>query len=163
MVPVCDKRYHIYNRFRHFWAEIKKLWNYPLVGLLRFNQQNKHCILICFTMSPYIADGWRRREGQLWRRRTRWLSTWRGFLTSVRYTLRHILVMRAIFICLSNDGSYYFITQGGWKDSFLCDPVGVRSIIQESVHVCSTIFLNGSRYIGTGWDSDWYLVSLGSR
>jgi len=29
MVPVCDKRYHIYNRFRHFWAEIKKLWNYP--------------------------------------------------------------------------------------------------------------------------------------
>jgi len=30
MIPVCDKRYHIYNRFRHFWAEIKKLWNYPL-------------------------------------------------------------------------------------------------------------------------------------
>jgi len=30
MVPVCDKRYHIYNRFRHFWAEIKKLWNHPL-------------------------------------------------------------------------------------------------------------------------------------
>ena len=30
MVPVCDKRYHIYNKFRHFWAEIKKLWNYPL-------------------------------------------------------------------------------------------------------------------------------------
>jgi len=29
MVPVCDKRYHIYNRFRHFGAEIKKLWNYP--------------------------------------------------------------------------------------------------------------------------------------
>jgi len=29
MVPVYDKRYHIYNRFRHFWAEIKKLWNYP--------------------------------------------------------------------------------------------------------------------------------------
>ena len=34
MVPVCDKRYHIYNRFRHFWAEIKKLWNYPLEGML---------------------------------------------------------------------------------------------------------------------------------
>ena len=32
MVPVCDKRYHIYNRFRHFWAEIKKLGNYPLMG-----------------------------------------------------------------------------------------------------------------------------------
>ena len=30
MVPVCDKRYHIYNRFRHFGAEIRKLWNYPL-------------------------------------------------------------------------------------------------------------------------------------
>ena len=30
MVPVCDKRYHIYNKFRHFWVEIKKLWNYPL-------------------------------------------------------------------------------------------------------------------------------------
>jgi len=30
MVPVCDKRYHTYNRFRHFWAVIKKLWNYPL-------------------------------------------------------------------------------------------------------------------------------------
>ena len=30
MVPVCDKRYHIYNRFRHFGAEIKKLWNYPV-------------------------------------------------------------------------------------------------------------------------------------
>jgi len=30
MVPVCDKRYHIYNKFRHFWAEIKKLWNYLL-------------------------------------------------------------------------------------------------------------------------------------
>jgi len=30
MVLVCDKRYHIYNRFRHFGAEIKKLWNYPL-------------------------------------------------------------------------------------------------------------------------------------
>jgi len=23
MVPVCDKRYHIYNRFRHFGAEIR--------------------------------------------------------------------------------------------------------------------------------------------
>ena len=34
MVPVCDKRYHIYNRFRHFWAEIKKLWNYPLLLIL---------------------------------------------------------------------------------------------------------------------------------
>ena len=33
MVPVCDKRYHIYNRFRHFWAEIKKLWNYPFPAL----------------------------------------------------------------------------------------------------------------------------------
>ena len=33
MVPVCDKRYHIYKRFRHFWAEIKKLWNYPLTIL----------------------------------------------------------------------------------------------------------------------------------
>ena len=32
MVSVCDKRYHIYNRFRHFWAEIKKLWNYPYNG-----------------------------------------------------------------------------------------------------------------------------------
>jgi len=31
MVPVCDKRYHIYNRFRHFGAEIKKLWNYPFL------------------------------------------------------------------------------------------------------------------------------------
>jgi len=30
MVPVCDKRYHIYNRFRQFGAEIKKLWNYPM-------------------------------------------------------------------------------------------------------------------------------------
>jgi len=30
MVPVCDKRYHIYNRLCHFWAKIKKLWNYPL-------------------------------------------------------------------------------------------------------------------------------------
>jgi len=30
MVPVCDRRYHIYYRFRHFGAEIKKLWNYPL-------------------------------------------------------------------------------------------------------------------------------------
>jgi len=30
MVHVCDKRYHIYNRFRHFGAEIKKSWNYPL-------------------------------------------------------------------------------------------------------------------------------------
>jgi len=34
MVPVCDKRYHIYNRFRHFGADIKKLWNYPLVNLI---------------------------------------------------------------------------------------------------------------------------------
>jgi len=41
MVPVCDKRYHIYNRFRHFGAEIKKLWNYPLflIGLGRYGQQ----------------------------------------------------------------------------------------------------------------------------
>ena len=30
-VPVCDKRYHIYNRIRHFGAEIKKLWNYPFM------------------------------------------------------------------------------------------------------------------------------------
>jgi len=32
MAPVWDKRYHIYNRFRHFWAEIKKLWNHPLAN-----------------------------------------------------------------------------------------------------------------------------------
>jgi len=32
MVSVCNKRYHIYNRFRHFWEEIKKLWNYPLAN-----------------------------------------------------------------------------------------------------------------------------------
>ena len=36
MVPVCDKRYHIYNRYRHFWAEIKKLWNYPLTRKLLY-------------------------------------------------------------------------------------------------------------------------------
>jgi len=41
MVPVCDKRYHIYNRFRHFWAEIKKLWNYPTSS---FEQQYKNNI-----------------------------------------------------------------------------------------------------------------------
>ena len=35
MVPVYDKRYHIYNRFRHFWAEIKKLWNYPLTQKIK--------------------------------------------------------------------------------------------------------------------------------
>jgi len=40
MVPVCDKRYHIYNRFRHFWAEIKKLWNYQLI-LCNAMQSNK--------------------------------------------------------------------------------------------------------------------------
>ena len=38
MVPVCDKRYHIYNRFRHFGAEIKKLWNYLLYEVLVCNQ-----------------------------------------------------------------------------------------------------------------------------
>jgi len=31
MVPVCDKRYHIYNRFRHFWAEIKKILELSIV------------------------------------------------------------------------------------------------------------------------------------
>jgi len=36
MVPVCDKGYHIYNRFRHFGEEIKKLWNYPLLFHLSF-------------------------------------------------------------------------------------------------------------------------------
>jgi len=39
MVPVCDKRYHIYNRFRHFWAEIKKLWNYPFTLLFLTREQ----------------------------------------------------------------------------------------------------------------------------
>jgi len=34
MVPVCDNLNYIYNRFRHFWAEIKKLWNYPLEAAL---------------------------------------------------------------------------------------------------------------------------------
>jgi len=37
MVPVCDKRYHIYNRFRHFWAEIKNLWNYPFQSVSAHN------------------------------------------------------------------------------------------------------------------------------
>jgi len=40
MVPVCDKRYHIYNRFRHFWAEIKKLWNYPKTQCCAFTLWN---------------------------------------------------------------------------------------------------------------------------
>jgi len=40
MVPVCDKRYHIYNRFRHFWAEIKKLWKYPFNKSLVDIKQN---------------------------------------------------------------------------------------------------------------------------
>ena len=43
MVPVCDKRYHIYKRFRHFWAEIKKLWNYPL-SRWRFRKVNQAVI-----------------------------------------------------------------------------------------------------------------------
>jgi len=34
MVPVSDKRYHIYNRLRQFGAEIKKLWNYPLEDIV---------------------------------------------------------------------------------------------------------------------------------
>jgi len=56
MVPVCDKRYHIYNRFRHFWAEIKKLWNYPFqtaqVGL-RSNRAGRHvCVHTCFPITP---------------------------------------------------------------------------------------------------------------
>jgi len=40
MVPVCDKRYHIYNRFRHFGAEIKKLWNYPFTACQK--DETKH-------------------------------------------------------------------------------------------------------------------------
>jgi len=45
MVPVCDKRYHIYNRFRHFWAEIKKLWNYPSLQFFQVKCEN---INVCF-------------------------------------------------------------------------------------------------------------------
>jgi len=47
MVPVCDKRYHIYNRFRHFWVEIKKLWNYPFAFLV------KHAI--CFYTNSNVV------------------------------------------------------------------------------------------------------------
>ena len=43
MVPVCDKRIHIYNRFRHFWAEIKKLWNYPLVDCPSHEKHESKC------------------------------------------------------------------------------------------------------------------------
>ena len=52
MVPVCDKRYHIYNRFSHFWAEIKKLWNYPF---------DKTIIIINVKLLPviYIEDFFR--------------------------------------------------------------------------------------------------------
>jgi len=48
MVPVCDKRYHIYNRFRHFWAEIKKLWNYPF--------HNSSCLSIFGMSSQACRD-----------------------------------------------------------------------------------------------------------
>ena len=53
MVPVCDKRYHIYNRFRHFWAEIKKLWNYPLV-IYGDNDFVKKVYSILYWISLYI-------------------------------------------------------------------------------------------------------------
>ena len=46
MVPVCDKRYHIYNKFRHFWAEIKKLWNYPLMSFLNYFPLRSHYVYI---------------------------------------------------------------------------------------------------------------------
>ena len=46
MVPVCDKRYHIYNRFYHFWAEIEKLWNYPLETLLTVSLRVSVFVLI---------------------------------------------------------------------------------------------------------------------
>ena len=49
MVPVCDKRYHIYNRFRRFWVEIKKLWNYPLAFLYDLT-----CLGICL-MRPRLT------------------------------------------------------------------------------------------------------------
>jgi len=48
MVPVCDKRYHIYIRFCHFWAEIKKLWNYPLTQNLPFVNKTIIIIIIFF-------------------------------------------------------------------------------------------------------------------
>jgi len=28
VLPVCDKAYHMNNRFQQMWAEFKKLWNY---------------------------------------------------------------------------------------------------------------------------------------
>jgi len=54
MVPVCDKRYHIYNRFRHFWAEIKKLWNYPLA--ISLSLQNIFFIRLFKTMNINFGD-----------------------------------------------------------------------------------------------------------
>jgi len=48
MVPVCDKCYNIYNRVRHFWAEIKKLWNYPFPAPARIFIFDFLVLLLCF-------------------------------------------------------------------------------------------------------------------
>ena len=57
MVPVCDKRYHIYNRFRHFWAEIKKLWNYPLrLGFCNTEANRAMGFFYCSNKYRYLGD-----------------------------------------------------------------------------------------------------------
>ena len=61
MVPVCDKRYHIYNRFRHFWAEIKKLWNYPL----SFTHKNTHIIQLIAMLVIGEGEKIKSREREL--------------------------------------------------------------------------------------------------
>ena len=49
MVHVCDKRYHIYNRFRNFWAEIKKLWNYTLKLVAAISMQY-FPLIVCYRL-----------------------------------------------------------------------------------------------------------------
>ena len=64
MVPVCDKRYHIYNRFRHFGAEIKKLWNYPFPCPLFSNPDNSPAVPFP-PQKILLVRGGKKTEGEL--------------------------------------------------------------------------------------------------
>jgi len=104
MVPVCDERYHIYNRFRHFWAEIKKLWNYPLFSFVKRIDARWRVSSGQYKCTSFFLQKWSFSFGQSVTQRTIKAHIYIVYnilylnMSSIYIILRTIIVTKIVFL-----------------------------------------------------------------
>lgn len=94
---------HRYNPGASTYQVISQLWCCRKSTVANFTDERcfntVECIsdtVISTVLSFVVVDSWKKRETHWWIQRTRWRQTWKGCLTTERYTYVHCMYMGGV-------------------------------------------------------------------